>query len=172
MRDNLNYQPPKKSLNYDDGDVFSTADMKLACTLWALDYRVLENGIYRDSEGILYCTFDRKEVQDVVSMWNEGRPIIVDIHKIWYAYYIFRSALYKRHDGTSKDRMTVVSLMTMGNQVDVGGVWRDNNMIVYDFQDDQSKKDAQSFLEIRPIEVCASDFWRANDQFKSNIRNV
>lgn len=159
-------------LNLDNADVYTTADMALSCTLWALGYRVLRGGIRKDINGKIHCSFSLPDVEEIVKMWNEGRPIVVSIHDMWYAYSIFRSALYKRDDGTSKDKMTVVSLMALGHKVEEGGVWKDGNMVVYDFNDDDAQDDARAFVEMEDIEVNASDFWNAINQFKSNIRNV
>jgi len=60
-------------------EVFTTADMHLACTLMARDHRVIEGRIQRESDGTLYITFPNDDVKDDVQQWSEGRVLKADL---------------------------------------------------------------------------------------------
>jgi len=153
-----------------DKDNFSTRVMRLIITLIARGHRVVENGIGKDDNDVLWFVFPKADVEDDVIAWREGKELKVDLHMMWYAQLIFQCALH----GINKDKQIVCTLKTLGHEIAEGGVTkaRDDGRVTFQFEGEDHLKDANAFLEMRPMEVDARDFWSANDFFISVRRTL
>jgi hypothetical protein len=147
--------------------LFTTKEMHLFCTLYALGHELSPNGISKDGDRTIWFSFKARDVRDDVKAYREGRNLKVNLQRFLWAYTLFRCVLH----GEQRDMFTVWALRSMGNEVVDGGIWRDNGMIFYEFEDG-ANNDRDRFWGGEEIKVDHTAIIGSMNWFRSNIHSV